>query len=285
MFIQTEETQDPSTLKFLPGRKVSPNGVMTYSTAAAAKDSPLAQRLFAAGAVAVALGPDHITLTKGAKAQWKTLKPGILGAIMDHFTAGAPVVADAAPKPAAGGGSDAAALGLATDDEVSAQIAELLDTRIRPVAKDHGGDVTFLGFNADRGRVHLTFDGAASSLLGGIQTMLRHYVPEVKEVVNHADWMPRPGLESEEGVAVQAVLDEEINPSVASHGGRIKLLDVVDHTAFIRLEGGCHGCGMADVTLKQGVEVAILEKVPTIQAVLDTTDHAEGKNPYYQPGH
>lgn len=284
MFIQTEETPDPSVLKFLPGRKVSPRDV-TFANVADAKDSPLALRLLAAGAVRVELGPDYIALTKPAKGQWKTLKPGILGAIMDHFTTSAPVAEEKPKAAAAPGGVSADDMGLVTDDEIAEQIIDLLENRIRPVAKDHGGDVVFFGFNPDRGRVHLTFEGAASSLLGGIQTMLRHYVPEVKEVVNHADWIPRPGLETEEGMAVQAVLDEEINPSVASHGGKIRLLDVVDHTAFIRLEGGCHGCGMADVTLKQGVEVAILEKVPTIQAVLDTTDHAEGKNPYYQPGH
>jgi Fe/S biogenesis protein NfuA len=82
---------------------------------------------------------------------------------------------------------------------------------------------------------------------------------------------------------VQQVLDEEINPGVASHGGYVTLLDVKDHRAFIRLGGGCHGCGMADVTLKEGIEVAIRNAVPEIEQVLDTTDHASGTNPYYQP--
>lgn len=82
---------------------------------------------------------------------------------------------------------------------------------------------------------------------------------------------------------VQDVIDTQINPSVASHGGFITLLEVKDQTAFIALGGGCQGCGMADVTLKQGIEIAIKEAVPEIRAVLDSTDHAAGENPYYQP--
>ena len=83
---------------------------------------------------------------------------------------------------------------------------------------------------------------------------------------------------------MQQVLDERINPSVASHGGHIALIDVKSDTAYIRLEGGCQGCGMADVTLKQGIEVEIKSAVPTILQVLDVTDHAGGTNPYYSQG-
>lgn len=281
MFIQTEETRDPSTLKFLPGREVLTEGSLNFNAPEDARNSPLAQRLFDIGAVKVAFGHDHITLTKDKGTQWKTLKPAILGAIMDHFTTNEPVVTTGLAKaePAQSGDMPA----LVTDGEVAEQIAELLDTRIRPVAKDQDGDVQLIGFDPNSGRVHLDLTGGATRLLGGIQTMLRHYVPEVSEVVNQNDWTPKPGLDTDEGRAVQAVLDNEINPGVAMHGGRIRLIDVIEHTAYIRLEGGCHGCGAADVTLKQGVEVAIIENVPTIIAVLDTTDHAEGKNPYYQP--
>ncbi|MEE2658727.1 MAG: NifU family protein [Candidatus Latescibacterota bacterium] len=81
---------------------------------------------------------------------------------------------------------------------------------------------------------------------------------------------------------VQRVLDERVNPSVASHGGRVSLIDLKDKTVYLQLEGGCQGCGMADVTLKQGIEVMLKEEVPEIDEVLDTTDHANGKNPYYQ---
>ncbi len=93
-----------------------------------------------------------------------------------------------------------------------------------------------------------------------------------------------PNLETPEAKAVQKVLDEQINPSVAAHGGFIGLIDVKDHVAYIRLSGGCQGCGMADVTLKQGVIVAIKKSVPEIQDILDVTDHASGNNPYFSPG-
>ncbi|MBI3804991.1 MAG: NifU family protein [Nitrospirae bacterium] len=93
-----------------------------------------------------------------------------------------------------------------------------------------------------------------------------------------------PNLDSPEAKAVQQVLDTEINPAVASHGGFISLVDVKEQVAYIRLGGGCQGCGMADVTLKQGVVVAIKKGVPNIKEVLDVTDHAGGNNPYYTPG-
>ena len=92
------------------------------------------------------------------------------------------------------------------------------------------------------------------------------------------------GLDSVEGKAIQQLLDEHINPQVASHGGHIALVDVRDDTAYIRMGGGCVGCGMADVTLKQGVAKAIQAQVPAITNILDVTDHAGGANPYYQPG-
>ena len=95
---------------------------------------------------------------------------------------------------------------------------------------------------------------------------------------------PETGLDSVEGKAIQQLLDEHINPQVASHGGHIALVDVRDDTAYIRMGGGCVGCGMADVTLKQGVAKAIQAQVPAITNILDVTDHAGGANPYYQPG-
>lgn len=95
---------------------------------------------------------------------------------------------------------------------------------------------------------------------------------------------PETGLDSEEGKAIQQLLDEHINPQVASHGGHIDLVDVQKDTAYIRMGGGCQGCGMANVTLKQGVAKAIQAQIPTITNVLDVTDHGGGTNPYYQPG-
>ena len=94
---------------------------------------------------------------------------------------------------------------------------------------------------------------------------------------------PNPLWADPMALAVQKVIDEDINPAVASHGGVVTLLDVRDATAYIQLGGGCQGCGMADVTLKQGIEVRIREMVPSILGVVDTTDHAEGSNPYFRP--
>ncbi|MCZ6720162.1 MAG: NifU family protein [Proteobacteria bacterium] len=104
------------------------------------------------------------------------------------------------------------------------------------------------------------------------------------EVRDYRDAIPKPGLDTPEGQAIRRLLDEKINPGVAAHGGHISLVDVKDNTVYIRLEGGCQGCGMADVTLKQGVVQEIQAVVPAIAEVLDVTDHAGGKNPYYQPG-
>ena len=292
MFIQTEETHDPATLRFLPGRQVLHSGTRSFADPGeAAAASPLAGKLFEVGSLRrVDLAEDHIALTKDEAADWTALKPAILGVIMDHFTAGAPVLAGG-DEFAGPFGADTKELraayeaGLVHDGDVVAQIEELMETRILPVVKDQGGAVVLVGFNPDAGRVHLTLEGSAEALLSGIQTMLRHYVPEVSEVVNHGAWVPKPGLDTDEGRAVQALLDAEINPSIAAHGGTVRLIDVADHTAFLEFGGGCQGCGMVDVTLKQGVEVAILEQVPSIVAVLDTTDHANGTNPYYQPKH
>ena len=167
-------------------------------------------------------------------------------------------------------------------DGLVGEIEELLETRIRPVAQDQGGDIIFHGF--EEGRVILEFQGGAYALQGGIQTMLRHYIPEVEEVVNHLDMIPKPGLDTPDGQAIKRALDEDINPQIAMHGGHISLVDVVEDTAYVRLEGGCQGCGMASLTLKQGVEGAIMQAAPSITQVLDTTDHAGGDNPYYQPG-
>ena len=169
-----------------------------------------------------------------------------------------------------------------TDPELAAKIKDLIDTRIKPVASQNGGDVNYRGFKG--GIVFLEITGAASELMMGIKNMLRHYVPEVEDVADYRDAIPKPGLDTAEGKAIRHLLDERINPQVASHGGHIALVDVKDDTVYIRLEGGCQGCGMADVTLKQGVATEIQSLVPAITTVLDVTDHAGGTNPYYQPG-
>ncbi len=278
MFIQTETTADPNVLKFLPGRAVLDRDPMAFASAQAAAISPLAQRLFEVeGIEGVTLERDAIALRKGADQDWTLLKAPLLGTIMEHFVSGQPVLAGV---PQEGDGKTVPAL-----EEESAQaqeLRELIDTRIRPAAQQAGGDVAFRGF-AD-GVVLLEMQGAAYSLKDRIEGMLRHYVPEVTQVRDYLDSLDKPGLDTPTGRQVRRVLDEEINPSVAGHGGHVSLVDVQEDRVFIRLEGGCQGCGMAEVTLKQGIEVGIRRAVPEITAVLDVTDHAGGTNPYYQPG-
>jgi len=179
MFIQTEETPNPATLKFLPGQEVMGAGTADFPSAAGAARSPLAGALFAVDGVAgVFLGSDFVTVTKDADREWYALKPAILGAIMEHFTAGRPVIVD---------DGSAAPASEEDDDEVVTQIKELLDTRVRPAVAMDGGDIVFHGF--EDGVVYLHMQGACSgcpsstaTLKAGIENMLRHYVPEVQEV-------------------------------------------------------------------------------------------------------
>ncbi len=276
MFIQTEATSDPRTVKFLPGQPVMGSGTVEYTDMASSAASPLARRLFAIDGVArVALDAETITVAISEADNWQVLKPAILGAIMEHFLSGDGVIDDAAEAPGGNGAGE-------EEDEISAQIRDLIDTRIRPAVAQNGGDVIFHGFS--EGLVSLEMVGAGWAARGGVENMLRHYVPEVTGIKDYVDTSSKPGLNTPEGQAIMQLLDERINPSVASHGGHISLVDVQDDTVYIRLEGGCQGCGMANVTLKQGIEVEIKRAVPKITTVLDTTDHAGGSNPYYEPG-
>lgn len=182
MFIQTEQTPNPATLKFLPGRPVLSSGTADFSGAEdAAGRSPLAERLFGTeGVAAVFFGSDFITITKAADKEWHVLKPSILGAIMEHMTAGLPVMSEAAA-----GAQVAADAG--EDSEVVGQIKELLETRVRPAVAQDGGDIVFESF--DEGVVYLQLQGACAgcpsstmTLKMGIENMLKHYIPEVTEV-------------------------------------------------------------------------------------------------------
>ena len=182
MFIQTEQTPNPATLKFIPGQTVLPDGTVDFrSPDDAAGKSPLAERLFRIDDVeGVFLGPDFIAVTKGAAAEWYLLKPAILGVIMEHFTAGEAVMNDGATLE-----SDEKIE--AGDVEIVSQIKELLDTRVRPAVAQDGGDIVFHAFQ--EGVVYLHMRGACSgcpsstaTLKMGIENMLRHYIPEVMEV-------------------------------------------------------------------------------------------------------
>ena len=183
MFIQTETTPNPATLKFLPCEAVLATGTADFPTADTASGSPLAGRIFAVPGVAgVFLGGDFVTVTKTDAAIWDQIKPSILGAIMDHFQSGDPALA-AGTEGMSGG--HAAHDG--PDAEIVTQIKELLDTRVRPAVAQDGGDITFHGF--DRGVVYLHMQGACAgcpsstlTLKMGIENLLRHYIPEVVEV-------------------------------------------------------------------------------------------------------
>ena len=288
MFIQTEATPNPATLKFLPGRPVMNNGSANFPTRQDAARSPLATRLYEIDGVAgVFLGADFISVTKADDREWMLLKPPILGAIMEHFTSGQPVMADAhagADGGSEGDGSEFEAQEPVSDapEELMDQVRELIEDRLRPAIQGSGGAIEFHSFVG--ATVNLRLQGSAHAMLSQVEGMLRHYVPEIEKVQDVMDAIPKPGLETPTGKAVREILDSRINPAVAGHGGHISLIDVRGPRVFLRLEGGCQGCGMADVTLKQGVEAEIKSAVPEIQEILDVTDHAAGSNPYYQPG-
>jgi Fe-S cluster biogenesis protein NfuA len=183
MFIQTEQTPNPATLKFLPGRDVMIEGTIHFADAESAQRSPLAEKLFKIEQVeAVFFGADFISVTKRDDADWTLLKPAILGGIMEHFVSQLPLLVDDEP----GKGSDLAADDEA-DTEIIAQIKDLIETRVRPAVAQDGGDIVYRGF--DRGVVFLEMQGACSgcpsstaTLKMGIENLLRHYVPEVVEV-------------------------------------------------------------------------------------------------------
>lgn len=182
MFIQTEATPNPATLKFLPGRTVLESGTLDLRDPDQAAQSPLAERLFGiAGVSGVFFGSDFITVTKNA-GEWQQLKPMILGAIMEHFMSGAPLLAAGNA-----GTSEVEEFFDAADAETVATIKELIETRVRPAVANDGGDITFRGFKD--GVVYLNMKGACSgcpsstaTLRHGIQNLLRHFIPDVTEV-------------------------------------------------------------------------------------------------------
>ena len=186
MFIQTETTPNPATLKFLPGREIMAESTVDFPDAEAGKRSPLAARLFAIPEVErVFFGSDFVTVTKreGAKdVDWRHLKPAILGAIMEHFTLELPLFeseAAAESEPSFEG----------EEAEIVTQIKELLETRVRPAVAADGGDIVFKGFDGGSGTVFLHLQGSCAgcpsstiTLKNGIENMLRHYIPEVSAV-------------------------------------------------------------------------------------------------------
>ena len=182
MFIQTEATPNPATLKFLPGETVLKTGTADFSESESAARSPLATRLFRINGVnRVFFAQDFISVSKTESVDWAHIKPAILGAIMEHFQSGMPLLENnTAPESVAENGNS-------PDSPIVTQIKELLDTRVRPAVARDGGDIVFYGF--DRGVVYLHMQGACAgcpsstiTLKMGIENLLRHFIPEVVEV-------------------------------------------------------------------------------------------------------
>jgi Fe-S cluster biogenesis protein NfuA len=187
MLIQTETTPNPAALKFLPGQKVMDAGTRDFATPEAAEASPLAEAIFSTGEVeGVFFGRDFISVTASPGADWRTLKPQVLEVLLDHFASAAPLF-----RPASAGGIHVAPEPALDDDpadaEIVAQIRELIETRVRPAVAQDGGDIVYRGFKA--GTVYLALQGACSgcpsstmTLKNGIESLLKHYVPEVEAV-------------------------------------------------------------------------------------------------------
>lgn len=188
MFIQTESTPNPRTLKFLPGRDVLGAGSREFGDVDAAAASPLAEALFAiAGVERVYLGGDFITITKAEALEWPHLKPHVLAAIMDHYTSGRPVLLDASAPADATEEADIVYEGEAAN--IVKELKDLIEARVRPAVARDGGDITFHSWDHEEGVVKLNMRGACAgcpsstlTLKQGIENMLRHYVPEVNRV-------------------------------------------------------------------------------------------------------
>ena len=183
MFIQTEQTPNPQTLKFLPGKVVMDEGTAFFQNIDKTSNSPLAKKLFDVdGVTGVFFGSDFITVTKIDSLDWQVMKPLILGAIMDHFNSGEPTINNETNDK-----GEKSLLENSEDSDIVKQIKELLDTRVRPAVAMDGGDIVYDNF--ENGIVYLHMQGAcsgcpssAATLKMGIENMLKHYIPEVKEV-------------------------------------------------------------------------------------------------------
>lgn len=187
MLIQTESTPNPSTLKFLPGQAVMTNGTRDFATPEDAEASPLASALFSTGEVdGVFFGRDFVSVTAAPGVDWRFLKPEVLTVLLDHFSSGAPLF-----SPGSAGGISVPPAEMMEDreedQEIVVQIRELIDTRVRPAVAQDGGDIVYRGFRD--GTVYLALQGACAgcpsstmTLKNGIESLLRHYVPEVETV-------------------------------------------------------------------------------------------------------
>jgi len=291
MFIQTLPHDDDNRMKFLPGRQVLAAGSVVFDDAKEGRESsPMAARLFdIPGVKSVELGEDYVTITKQGddvqKTLWIQLKPMVLAAIMDHYMSGLPVIIGENKKVASSYSED--------DQKIVDAISSLIEERVRPQLQEDGGEIAFKAFDPATGVVILEMDstGLSTPAFGTqikIENTLKHHVPEIDRVKfermeypSETETSGRLGLQTDEANQIRVLLETRINPAIAAHGGYITLIDIQEQTAYVEMAGGCQGCGMADATLKQGVEVEIKTAVPMIERVLDVTDHAGGTNPYY----
>lgn len=188
MLIETETTPNPATLKFLPGRKVMDMGTRDFASPEEAEASPLAEALFGLGDVTgVFFGHNFISVTAGPGTDWSSLKPDVLSVLLDHFSADMPLFRPASAAGIAVPAEDADWPSNPEDEDIVAQIKDLIETRVRPAVANDGGDILYRGF--DKGVVYLQMQGACSgcpsssaTLKHGIESLLKHYVPEVTEV-------------------------------------------------------------------------------------------------------
>jgi Fe-S cluster biogenesis protein NfuA len=188
MFIETETTPNPATLKFLPGEQVMTAGTREFTSEEAAAASPLAEALFSLGDVTgVFFGRDFVSVTAGEGASWSALKPQVVSMLLDHFVSGAPLFAGGSAGGIAVASEDDDMGSDPADADIVEQIKELIETRVRPAVANDGGDIIYRGFR--EGVVYLTMQGACSgcpsssaTLKQGIEGLLKHYVPEVTEV-------------------------------------------------------------------------------------------------------
>lgn len=265
MFIQTRNQADPLLMLFIPGEAVLPPGSERVDEAQAAETSPLARRLLKVdGIAAVSLGLDELMVRRDSGREWYILKPSVLGAIMEHYASGEPVLAD----------------------PVVMKVLDLIDDRIRPAIGAYGGEIFFKGYGDGTLTLEL-IGGGGSRKQSMVANIVTHHVPEVSGVewIGDAPRVPDRVFTEPLGPEAEAVLrllDEKVNPAVAAHGGRIDLVNVVDCVAYVRMEGGCQGCSASAATLQQGVRNAIMTEVPAIQGVVDLTDHGAGANPFYR---
>ena len=251
MFIQTDTTPNPASLKFLPGRVVMERGTADFRSVEEANSSLLAQNLFKIeGVEGVFFGSDFISITKSESFDWQVLKPSVLGAISDHYQSGAPIM-----NKEENSRDDATAV---KDSDIVVQIKELLDTRVRPAVAQDGGDITKSeSFN---------WQILKPSVLGAISV---HYESgaSIIDKIENTEKNSTVIKDSEIVVQIKELLDTKVRPAVAMDGGDITFSDFKDGIVFLHMKGACSGCPSSTATLKAGIENMLKHYVPEVQGV------------------